>query len=178
MNLLPQQEQSRIRKEYYARLVIVMLFGVAAAVAVALVVLVPVYVSLFAKEKSAAAETEALQSALAKEDGTVRAALESFRKEFAMLSLTDEGRATTLITRALDKKGNDITVTSVVYDKRGAEESLALGGTASTRAALLLFQKALEGEYVFDHVNIPVSNFVRESDIPFTIAVTVRKTTD
>ena len=50
--------------------------------------------------------------------------------------------------------------------------TIATSGVAGNRAALLSFERALRSTPSFSGVNVPISNFVRGSDILFSIEFT------
>ena len=177
MNLLPPREQTQVRYEYYTRLLSTVFLGVASVCVFGVVSLIPAYVSLFFHKENVIAETAALEKSLATEDKSVAGEFARAEKEITVLTRgRGQNSVTEDILRVLEKKENIgvIHITAITYEKRGAEESISVGGEAGDRASLRAFQKALEEEYRFGKVNVPVSNFVKERNIPFTITIALR----
>ncbi len=177
MNLLPPREQIQVRYEYYTRLLSTVFLGVAIVSVFGIVSLVPAYLSLFFHKENVIAETEALQKSIALEDKSVAAEFASAKKEISVLTAgKGKNSVTEDIMRVLGKKEGvgGIHITAITYEKRGTEDGISIGGEADDRASLRAFQKALEEEYRFGKVNIPVSNFVKEHNIPFTVTIALR----
>ncbi|MEK7134720.1 MAG: hypothetical protein AAB819_03305 [Patescibacteria group bacterium] len=177
MNLLLLTEQAKVKMEYHARLFSVIFFSAALISLVGIVSLVPAYVSLFSHKNAREAEIAALERSLAMQDNSSAVEFAAAKKEIAALAAgKSEDGATDDILLALRKKNgiDGLRVTSIIYERRGDEEGISLGGEAETRTSLRAFQKALEGEYRFGSVGIPVSNFVKERNIPFTITIALR----
>lgn len=177
MNLLPSSEQTQVHREYYARLFSVLFFGAAAVCVVGIVSLLPAYVSLLSQKESAEAEIKILQSVLGAQDNFSEVEFATAKKEITLLSAgKGEQNATSDIALALRKREETpgVRILGVSYEKRGTEEMISLNGEADSRSSLRAFQKALEGEYRFGKISIPVSNFVKERNIPFTITIVLR----
>jgi hypothetical protein len=81
-----------------------------------------------------------------------------------------------LVERVLNaiilKKTDFIKINEIRYEKSsqsGSEDSerITVGGTASSREVLLVFRKGLEDDIMFKQVNLPISSFVKGSNIKF-----------
>ncbi|NIR48449.1 PilN domain-containing protein, partial [candidate division KSB1 bacterium] len=49
---------------------------------------------------------------------------------------------------------------------------VSINGTARDRAALSAFARELENEPRFANIDLPISNFVKETDIDFSLTLT------
>lgn len=182
MNLLPLTEQAKVKMEYRARLLALSLFGGAIVCVIGAVFLLPAYVAVFAKESGLTAELFVLKENDTPENAALAEELQGLKKQLAVLSLAGgDKRVMDTIALAIKKEGEasalsaPIRITNIVYEGGNAKEhTLSLGGVAGNRNALRALVKALEEEYPFESVRVPVSNFVKEKDIPFTISISLR----
>lgn len=182
MNLLPLTEQIKVKTEYRVRLLALSLFGGAIVCVIGAVFLLPAYVAVFAKEKSISVEFSALKESDTPESAALAGELQELKKQIASLSLAEgNGRVMDTISLAIKKESEasalsaPISITNIVYDTdKAGGRTLSLGGVAGNRNALRALVKALGEEYPFEFVRVPVSNFVKEKDIPFTVSITIR----
>ncbi len=78
-----------------------------------------------------------------------------------------------VIDAVLASKISGIKISQILYQNDPiAGKSISLTGAASSRAVLLLFGQTLEDNTAFKNVNLPISNFVKESDIDFYLTLT------
>jgi hypothetical protein len=68
----------------------------------------------------------------------------------------------------------DIKITQILYDNTVAkgDKKVNIQGTAPSRERLLIFRQALEGNPAFKKVDLPISNFVKGSNIQFSLSLT------
>ncbi len=77
-----------------------------------------------------------------------------------------------IINEVMDSKIPDIKIVSISYENNGVNgKKVSISGTAPSRERLLLFRQALEGNSAFQSVDLPISNFVRGSNIPFYLSL-------
>ena len=78
-----------------------------------------------------------------------------------------------MIGAILLKKRSDIKITQILYQNDGTNgKKITLTGIASSREVLLLFRQALEDSSSFKDVVLPISNFVKGSNIDFSLSLT------
>ena len=66
-------------------------------------------------------------------------------------------------------------INSIFYDREQKEGRISLSGISENRETLLSFLQSLEGENMFDSVELPISSFVEGEDIEFTIRIDIKK---
>ncbi len=67
---------------------------------------------------------------------------------------------------------SDIKITKISYQADKAKGgTVSIAGTAPSRDRLLLFKKALDDDNNFTKVDLPISNFVKGSDIQFNLTL-------
>ena len=69
-----------------------------------------------------------------------------------------------------------IKITDIAYESRSPDElaqarKVSIEGTAPSRSALLSFRRALEDDANFQSVDLPISNFIKGSNIQFYLSL-------
>ncbi len=77
-----------------------------------------------------------------------------------------------VIGAVLLDKTPGIKISQILYEDDGMQgRKINILGIASTREALLFFEQTLQNDTAFKNVNLPVSNFVKESNIEFNLSL-------
>ena len=75
-----------------------------------------------------------------------------------------------VISAILLQKRSDIKITEISYQVDPIKgKTISVTGTAPSREVLLLFRQALENSSAFKSVDLPISNFVKGTDIQFNL---------
>jgi hypothetical protein len=91
--------------------------------------------------------------------------IEKFEKNKFLLSIK-------VINSIILNKRPDIKITQISYENNGInEKKISITGIAPSREVLLLFREALENSSTFKNVNLPISNFVKGSNINFNLSL-------
>lgn len=78
-----------------------------------------------------------------------------------------------VINAILVQKRSDIQITQIIYSSDPIlGKKISINGTAPSREVLLLFRQALESSLVFKNIDLPISNFVKGSNIQFFLNLT------
>lgn len=174
-DLLPEAEKKNVRREYLFRFYGVAIWFVAAAAVLFTAFLLPAYFLSMEKYKVAKLNHEVIQKSLQIENG---AALEEIAKstngQLEILKDLGESKAFHELARdIIFNKGGSIhlsnfTVRSLSVNEVSYKE-LSIRGVADDRTSLVAFSKMLEQFDEISKVELPVSNFTRETDIEFSI---------
>lgn len=163
---------------YKSRLFIVALLFLESILIFGIVSLFPSIVSSFVKEKEAKDRLSIVSQIVSTEEQkNIRESVSEVNKKIALLEAKDP--RTVLLSEAIEKiiarAGEGIRVTAFFFDKTfsASGEVLAVSGIARDRRTLLAFVDEVRLEESFMSVDLPVSNFVRSADIPFSISVTL-----
>ena len=77
-----------------------------------------------------------------------------------------------VIKAVIANKMPEIKIDQIDYeDNADGGKKITIGGTAPSREMLLLFRQALEDDKEFKNVDLPISNFVKGSDIKFSLTL-------
>jgi hypothetical protein len=175
INLIPNEEKKRKVKEFYFRFFVLFILILACSFLFASILLVPSYYASnlkkdFITEKLTMLEGMPLPE-IDKENSLQVSILDN------QLSLIEKAQrdkyvvSERVINEILLKKMPDIKIIGISYESNPAsnEKSISIRGVAKSRERLLLFREALEQDILFKKVDLPISNFVKGSNISFNL---------
>ena len=177
-NLLPLVEKKNIKQEYRMRVYIVSLLFLSVLIIIAIVSLLPLYISSLSKlnDIRSQMEVEKQKASYAAEEQDPIKITREVNAKLAILGKKDSAlpQSSNLITTIVGYKPDNIKINAIFYDRGLAEGKILLNGIAEDRETLLSFLKLLEGEKIFTKVDLPISSFVKEKDIEFSIKITTK----
>lgn len=168
------------RRAYFVHLTTVVIFITAVSFVGAGILSTPTYV--FLQRKSA--ELQQTSSVLSIELSTrarnsVKKQIRTLNKDTVFLStLGTQSMASRATASVLDVPHKGVTLTDINYTapKKDASATMMLSGKAANRTVLHDYQKALTTPVFIKNVNLPVSAYAKDTNIPFTITITFSKT--
>jgi hypothetical protein len=169
VNLIPKKEKKKMIMGFRLRLVTLFLLTLDFCILVTLVVLLPSYFLSITKNSVASAklETQKLDPALVSEELAV---IEDINNKLDLIEKAEKNKfllSADVINAILLKKRSDIKITQISYQNDARGKKIGVTGTAPSREVLLLFRLALESSPAFKSVDLPISNFVKGSNIQF-----------
>jgi len=175
INLLPTFEKRRLRKEFWLRFAVLALGFVVLAEVITVVSFFPSYYSISMNMSNLTNRLEMGNSRLPKSDGMVQDDVDLLRTNISLLKGTpgDEVTPSYLIDTVARIKGPDITLWEFAYDR--TQGVFEVRGFAKTRDALTLFRKNMRDEKVFTSADLPSNLLLKESNIDFTMKVSLKK---
>ena len=175
INLLPPERRRALRRDYFVRLAVLAVALSLVLVLVAGVLLIPAYVFLAGAARTKQAQLASIESALSSTDETALAdRLSSLRAATAILvALATGPSVSALIRETLSVERPGITLTGFSYTRGAAAKPgmLTIAGVSASRNSLRAYQLALASVPGFASVDLPVSSYAKDSDIPFVITV-------
>ncbi len=176
-NLLPEERQRALSRAYFWRLGAVVAVLVTILVAVAGLLLLPIYVFLTQSAATKQAHLTSIESALSSaNEANLSARLAALPSDAAVLSsLGSAPSASATLRAALAIARPGIILTGFAYTPAGGGTPgiLVISGTAATRDALRTYQLALQNDPFATAANLPVSAYAKDTNIVFTISVTL-----
>ncbi|NTV22621.1 MAG: hypothetical protein HGB03_03635 [Candidatus Yonathbacteria bacterium] len=174
MNLLPPEQKKRLVHVYRERLFVVTAVMVGVAALFSTVVAWISFVSLGIEKdiltKSIASRNEAPSA----EEGRI-AEKDIIETKEALTLLSSDGdkeRVPVVVIEKVFSEQKDIVIEGISYSVSSeGDVSVAVQGIAPSRSALIDFSVRLE-HIGFLGTRVPVSSFVEESDIPFSLSMT------
>lgn len=176
LNILSTTEKKKVIIEYRLRLAVVSVVAVGALVVASIVLLAPSYLLAVTKftdaEKTLAALEEKYGTNSQEKDISVQ--IRDINNKISLL--LSSGTNTQLspsqtIAKILNIKGSAIKLYGITYDGTTVQERFVLTGTAASRDSLATFVEDLKKEPTFTSVTLPISSYVKSTNIDFSIVV-------
>ncbi len=178
INILPKEQKKDLKYEYHMRLFSVIFIMLAILGIFATILIIPSY--FFSKSKEVLIEKK----------------LEDFNKNNPEIKVGDLNKITLDVNTKLKTLDNTwpndldtydtfnqvlstipsgITITQFLYNEENeGTTALQINGNATSREVLQNFKTTLQSNTKFSDVNLPISDFVKKSDINFSISFSVK----
>ena len=176
INLIPNQEKKKMVKDFYFKLSFLSILMLCFSLFIAILALLPAYFLSSSRNNinSQKLETQKNEpvplfdqetSAIIKDINTKLNLIESAEKN--KFSVSEK-----VINSLFLKKISSIKINQISYKNVNPEgKKISISGTASSREALLSFRQALEDDPSFKSVDLPISNFVKGTNIQFYLTL-------
>lgn len=175
INLIPESRANLLIRDYYCRLGVVALILINILFVISAIMLLPAYVSLTSTIHGKEAQLERLSDTLAASGDTALsqriATLSTDLKRLSVLQDTPPVSSTVRNILATSRSGIVITGLDYTATTRNGSRTVSIMGTAASRDALRTFQIALQQQPFAQSVDLPVSAYAKDTNIPFTITV-------
>lgn len=177
LNLTPNQEKHKIKRDFYLRLLIVFFIVIGVAFITAAFSIAPYY--FFSSQKKIFSEQKLEEQRKAPvpvfDEGTNKI-IEDINLKLELLEAVNIENKFIVSQKVMNaiilKKMPDIKITSISYDNTIAKgKVLSVRGIAPSRDRLLLFRQALENDVNFQKIDLPISNFIKGTNIQFSLTL-------
>ena len=176
MNLLPKIEKEALKKGLKLRFIIVTLFLLTASFLVGFIMLLPSYfiarAHFYLTESGNSTNTgnESLSKEILNLPSEINLKLKVLQSNIAGPSVVD------IFNKIISPVSTRVTINSISFSrdqnyqgKNGID--ILISGTALDRDSLLSFLKLLKDSSFFSSVDVPISNFTKNKDIPFSMNI-------
>ena len=178
-NILPQTKKVSILWMYRKRFLAVVFIFIMCFAIVGSVLLVPAFLISRSSENLLTAQRDTLAG---RETSTITHSLASTigdinsRVAVFPLMVPASPLIADLINPILAAKTSTIHLTDFSYDPSAGKGTAAItiGGAADSREALLAFGDKLKTIDGITNVNVPISSFIKDANVPFTISATMQ----
>jgi hypothetical protein len=175
INLIPNTEKKRMARDFYYRLIVISFLAFGFAIWIGAVVMVPSYV-LSKVKVSLADEKLALEKSepVPAPDQETLNAIKALSQKLSIVEGAEKNKFNVtekIINAIILDKMPDIHIYEISYDNAAGGKKVSIKGIAPSRERLLLFRLALEDDSAFKSVDLPISNFVKGSNIQFSISL-------
>lgn len=177
INLIPNEEKKKKVKDFYFRFLVMFLVVLGFSVLIASVSILPAYFLSLAKKNLINAKLEIQKNEPVPPPS--QETLDTIKDLNNKLNLIEKNKSNRyiisekIINEIMLEKMPDIKITRINYENNIIKgKTISLNGTAGSREQLLLFRKALEDNVAFRKVDLPISNFVKGSNIQFYLSLT------
>jgi len=179
MNFLPEENKILFKKYYLRKLLAVFGVLIFSAVAVGIIILIPMYSLTLSYRKDLSRElavylkkdAELANSAAALEIKKLNSRLDFVEKMSKTKGLNP------IFKNILDKKNPGVKLTRLSYEKGkepDGEDKVSLYGKSETRDGFLVFENRLKEELGDGKVVSPVSNLINEKDFDFSLILNIK----
>ncbi|MBI5005255.1 MAG: hypothetical protein HZC03_01485 [Candidatus Lloydbacteria bacterium] len=180
-NLLSPESQKNIRQEYRLRLAITAVFALMVIIVFAGILLVPSFLLSSVKATESEARLDILHKTPARNlEEEIKAVVIKTNADTAFLS--ESGNQTFsvggFVEHLLETKPDSIAITGIFYEKSKAKDNVSdkasIRGIAANREALSAYAASLGSDRYFAEAVLPVSGFVQEKDIEFSVSLKIK----
>lgn len=176
-NFLPIGYKKRAKREYNFRLwtIAFVLFSIVSLASCALAV--PAYIAASNHYKQALSEETQASGAIESDNaGSAATVVQKVSSYIAAAQSLTPLSADTIVEPIVSARPSGVVVTSISVNSASGQIIATVAGVAGTRDELIAFQNALQGIAQFGNVNLPVSYLAQDSNINYSIAVTLKNT--
>ena len=162
---------------YKSRVFLVGIIFFVAVVGVGSIALLPALFWSFVKEKTAEEKLIVVSQIVSTEERkNIRERVSDTNQKIALLTGDEEKTIMVweAILKSIARKNPDISLTAFYYENLPVSttgKKMTISGVSENRQTLLAFVNDLKRETAFADVIVPVSNFVRNINIPFSVSV-------
>ena len=174
-NLLPTEQQEKVKKEYRLRLLALAFLVVLFLAAWAAILLYPSYLQSREWEAIQAGRLETLKNFTALlEEYNMAGIIKSANIQVGLI-LEKNGAALKIneaMSQVLNKQPAGISLKGFAYQKfQGAASRLMVSGVSKNRGILQGFADSLKKNNLFSKVDLPISTLAPDKDISFSISI-------
>lgn len=177
-NLLPKERRLTLKRNYYIRLSTICAFLATLVFIFSIALLAPSYFYVHntaVVKKQKVAELDATLGEVGGGDLAARiTVLKSDIAKLERLSHKDTGSAVLKNVLGVSRSGVALTGFTFRPGMASTSASLLITGIARKRDALRTYEQALKAAPFAETVELPVAVFAKDTDIPFTITLTLR----
>lgn len=179
INLIPNSEKKKKMRDFYYRLFVVFIATLGFGALVGVVSVLPTFFLSSVEKKLALAELAAQQNdPVGEADQNITATMEDLNKKLSTAESARKSKyaiSDTILNQIIVRKMSDIKITKISYENsEQAGKKVSISGRAPSRERLLSFRRALEDSTAFKAVDLPISNFVKGSNIEFSLSLIPR----
>ncbi len=165
-----------MKKNFYHRLIIVILLALGFVVLIASVALLPSFIISSSKESLTNEVSDINKTEELDEINQQKiSAVSTLDSQLSLLEKTIPNTFSVsekVINEILLKKSSSIKITQIFFEDNDVSgKTINIRGIAPNREILSLFHRALKDNPLFKKVDLPISNFVKGSNIQFYLSL-------
>ncbi|MEI8174824.1 MAG: hypothetical protein WCG28_02640 [bacterium] len=180
INLIPKEEKKRIVRVFHYKLIVLLLMVVGGSIFFAFISILPSYfVSLEINNIIDVKLQEQKNEPIPSIDKETLSVIKDLDGRLSLVENAESNKfniSEKIINAIILKKIPNVKITSVYYEnnsdnKQLQNKSVNIQGNATSREILLLFRQSLENTIAFKQVSLPISNFIKSSNIQFSLSL-------
>src|SRR3989338_9505065 len=182
INVIPKEEKRKMAKSFYYRLAVVYLLTLSFPILILMGIMIPSYFLTHVKndlvdKKLEKQNTEPVPLL----DQQTLAIIKDLKNKINLIENAESNKfivSQKVINAIILKKMPSIKINDISYKNDSQpelqEKKISIEGGAPSRPLLFLFRHALEDDANFESVDLPISNFIKGSNIQFYLSLTPR----
>ena len=172
INLIPIKEKKELIKNFYLRFLVVFFYMLIFSIIILFIVILPSYFISVAKISDAILKLEAQKKEPIPEvDQNTLALIKDVNTKLNLVENAETNKfeiSQKVIKEIILNKMSDIKIDEFSFQNDQIKgKTISINGIAPSRERLLLFRQALEEDKTFSSVDLPISNFIKGSNIQF-----------
>ncbi|MEI7810040.1 MAG: hypothetical protein WCI41_00575 [bacterium] len=176
INLIPNEQKKKITVNFYYKIITVVFFMFGTAVLVATFLILPSYVLSSIKLDITVQKLDSQnKEPIPEVDQKTLSVLNALNSKLDLLEKSEKGKylvSNKIINEVISKKVDGIKINHISYDSSATGQKIVnVGGIASSREKLLLFRQSFEDYAAFKDINLPISSFIKGSNIEFNLSL-------
>lgn len=176
INLISIEERKKRVKDFYFRLIILFFVILSLCVFVASFAILPSYlISLLQKNSANQKLLEEKNKPILSLNKEIPEFIKNMNNKLSLIEKTKKDKflvSERVINEIISKKMSDIKINQFTYKNDILHNKIiSITGTAKSRERLLLFRNTLENDPLFSKIDLPISNFVKGSNIHFSLTL-------
>ncbi len=176
INLIPKEEKKKMAVDFHYKLAVLFLVMFDFCILIAFVCILPSYFISSVKVALVNVKLETQKNEpLPILDQQSLVMIKDINNKLNIVENSEKNKflpSLKVINAILLKKRSDIKITQILYENNPIKgKKISITGTAPSREVLLLFRQTLEDGSIFKNIDLPISNFVKGSNIQFYLSL-------
>lgn len=180
INLIPKEEKKKMVRNFYYKLVVLFLVMASISALIVSIAILPSYFFSSVKNNIVKAKLEIQKKEpVPLPDQQTLVVIKDLNNKLGLIEQAQNNEFTVskkVVNAIILKKMPEIKITNIFYEndlQNGSPKGkkISIQGTAPSREVLLSFRLALENDNNFKQVDLPISNFVKGSNIQFYLSL-------
>ena len=175
INLIPNEQKKKMKRDFLMRALVVSLFVFGFIMIVGSVALLPSYFHVVVKSNLVKSKLSIQENTPIPEIETeVMSKIDNLNKKLGLIETAHNNSfvvSNRVINDVVLKKIPEIKITDISYENTAKGRQIRVNGEAPSREKLLIFRLALENDPAFKQVDLPISNFVKGTNINFFLTL-------
>lgn len=176
INLIPKEEKNKMVRFFYYKILVLVLTMLGLICFLFFVSILPTYFLSSIKNSiiSTKLENQKVEPVLLPNQQTLDT-ISDIDNKLNIIELAEKNQFTVsnnIINAVILKKAPNIKITDISYKNDvSGNKKISIEGVAPSREALLLFRRTLEDDIAFKQIDLPISNFIKGSNIRFYLSI-------
>ncbi len=177
INLIPPVAKKIMARDYLTRVGTAWVFLIGTACIIIALLLLPTYVLIQVKTSLVSEQAKDATEKMASYNVSATELQTANRQAQILLQDPEQTTFSDFIVYLESVAGSDVVVNEFHFIRTKNAGSAILSGVAKTRQSLADFRDVLEVDNRFVKVDLPISNLIKDRDLPFSMTLTMSTTT-